>query len=320
MNYLPGFTLPPHLIGFALVSLVISAVLLYPYIDWLKKLRIQQYLREEGPKSHAHKAKTPTAGGACIIVATLVTVALWMLWIKSFDWRVAVVCIWALVCGIIGLVDDMAKVQQKANKGISARLRLGTETILGLVLGAMIYKIGSTVYLPAHFVTAPATVFVQPHHVGMAFYLCFGAFLTAATTNAVNLHDGMDGLAAGTSAMVFATMSLIFLGYGQLPYAVVSAIMAGGSLGFLLWNRNPADIFMGDTGSLFIGGMMAALVTAGGIVLWFVPLSLIYILEALSVMAQVVYFKLTKPYTPEKPMSKPALIWLKSDTQAARRR
>jgi phospho-N-acetylmuramoyl-pentapeptide-transferase len=117
----------------------------------------------------------------------------------------------------------------------------------------------------------------------------------------------MDGLAAGTSSQVFATMALIFLATGQINFAVMSAIMAGAVLGFLLWNRNPAAVFMGDTGSLFIGGIMAALVIAGGIVIWFIPLSLIYNAEALSVMAQVAYYKLTKPFTPEKPMSVPAL-------------
>lgn len=133
----------------------------------------------------------------------------------------------------------------------------------------------------------------------------------AATTNAVNLHDGMDGLAAGTSAQVFATMAAMFFALNNLAYATISATAALALLGFLRYNKNPARIFMGDTGSLFIGGLMAALVVAGGLTLYFVPLSLIYIAEAVSVMAQVTYFKLTKPYKPEKPMSTPALIILK---------
>lgn len=293
----------------ALVSLAISAVLLFPYIGWLKKFQIQQYLREDGPKSHAHKAKTPTSGGVCIIVASLVTMVIWMIGIhKGIDNYVVLVFVWGLVCGIVGLVDDMAKVMQKANRGVSGKVRLAIETIVGLVLGFFLYQTGTTLYFPAHVISPPATVFVQGHHAGIFFYLIFGAFLTAATSNAVNLHDGMDGLAAGTSAQVFAAMALIFLATGQLNFAVMSAIMAGSVLGFLLWNRNPASVFMGDTGSLFIGGIMAALVIAGGIVIWFVPLSLIYIAEALSVMAQVSYYKLTKPFTPEKPMSTPQLV------------
>ncbi|MBI2811195.1 MAG: phospho-N-acetylmuramoyl-pentapeptide-transferase [Candidatus Melainabacteria bacterium] len=309
MNYLPGYTEPPHLLALALVSLAISAILLYPYIGWLKKFQIQQYLREDGPKSHAHKAKTPTSGGVCIIIASLVTMLIWMFAIeKALDKYVALVFVWGLVCGLVGLVDDMAKVMQKGNKGVSGKVRLGIETCVGLGLGWLLYQTGTTLFYPSHTVTAPATVFVQGHHVGVFFYLAFGAFLTAAVSNAVNLHDGMDGLAAGTSSQVFATMALIFLATGQINFAVMSAIMAGAVLGFILWNRNPASVFMGDTGSLFIGGIMAALVIAGGIVIWFIPLSLIYNAEALSVMAQVAYYKLTKPFTPEKPMSAPALV------------
>lgn len=290
--------------GLALVSLAISAVLLYPYIGWLKKFQIQQYLREEGPKSHAHKAKTPTSGGVCIILSSLITMLIWMaVDIKSVDLHVALVFLWGLICGIVGLFDDMAKVMQKANRGVPGKIRLGIETVAGLILGGLLYQTGSTLYFPSHEVTAPATVFVKGHHVGLPFYLIFGAFLTAATSNAVNLHDGMDGLSAGTSSLAFATMALIFLATGQINYAVMSAIMAGAVLGFLLWNRNPAAVFMGDTGSLFIGGIMAALCIAGGILIWFIPLTLIYNAEALSVMAQVSYYKLTKPFKPETPMS-----------------
>lgn len=293
----------------ALVSLAISAVLLYPYIGWLKKLKFEQFLREEGPKSHAHKAGTPSSGGLCIIIASFVTMLIWMFGMeKALDKYVALVFVWGLVCGVVGGFDDMAKFKQKGNKGVSGKVRLAIETFVGLGLGFFLYQTGTTLYFPAHTVNAPATVFVQAHHAGLFFYLIFGAFLTAATSNAVNLHDGMDGLAAGTSFQVFATMALIFLATGQINFAVMSAIMAGAVLGFLLWNRNPAAIFMGDTGSLFIGDIMAALVIAGGIVIWFVPLSLIYIAEALSVMAQVSYYKLTKPFTPEKPMSMPQLV------------
>jgi phospho-N-acetylmuramoyl-pentapeptide-transferase len=130
----------------------------------------------------------------------------------------------------------------------------------------------------------------------------------AATTNAVNLHDGMDGLAGGTSFLVFITLAIMLV-FLNLPMMATIAATAGGAiLGFLVYNKNPAKIFMGDTGSLFIGGLMAALVLASGTVLYFIPLALIYVAEAVSVMLQVTYFKLTKPFTPEVPMSKPALI------------
>jgi phospho-N-acetylmuramoyl-pentapeptide-transferase len=319
------------------------------YIKKLNALQINQFLREEGPKSHSHKAKTPTMGGLVFMVTTLVVV-LAMAFVAPKDPCYFLVIIIGFLCGVVGLLDDSAKVINKGNKGISGYVRLAIETCLGVVLAVVLTMFAdnkllvptalysSFAWLSEAFgltgfsgltgltgalasgsaagdITYPVAIMILP---GILF-VALGAFLTAATTNAVNLHDGMDGLAAGTACQVFAAMAVIlFLTGGagsvepvQYGYATISATAAGALLGFLLYNRNPAQIFMGDTGSLFIGGLMACLALAGGIVVWFVPLTMIYIAEALSVMAQVTYFKLTKPYTPEKPMSALALIKLK---------
>lgn len=333
------------------------------YIKKLNALQINQFLREEGPKSHSHKAKTPTMGGLVFMVTTLVVV-LAMAFVPgqlSLSGQLSapgqalppvhhfafglpkdpcyfLVIIIGFLCGVVGLLDDSAKVINKGNKGISGYVRLAIETCLGVVLAVVLtmfadnkllvptalyssfawlssFAGGLTNSSAAADITYPVAIMILP---GILF-VALGAFLTAATTNAVNLHDGMDGLAAGTACQVFAAMAVIlFLTGGagavepvQYGYATISATAAGALLGFLLYNRNPAQIFMGDTGSLFIGGLMACLALAGGIVVWFVPLTMIYIAEALSVMAQVTYFKLTKPYTPEKPMSALALIKLK---------
>lgn len=345
------------------------------YIKKLNALQINQFLREEGPKSHSHKAKTPTMGGLVFMVTTLVVV-LAMAFVPDQlslsgqlpapglapppvhhfafglpkDPCYFLVIIIGFLCGVVGLLDDSAKVINKGNKGISGYVRLAIETCLGVVLAVVLTMFADNKLLvptalyssfawlseasgltgfsgltgltgalasgsAAGDITYPVAIMILP---GILF-VALGAFLTAATTNAVNLHDGMDGLAAGTACQVFAAMAVIlFLTGGagsvepvQYGYATISATAAGALLGFLLYNRNPAQIFMGDTGSLFIGGLMACLALAGGIVVWFVPLTMIYIAEALSVMAQVTYFKLTKPYTPEKPMSALALIKLK---------
>lgn len=304
----------------ALAALVLTAVILPFYIARLKQLQINQFLREEGPKSHAHKAKTPTMGGLTFIFATALTCFVSSHFLR-FDPAAMMVILVGVLCGVVGVLDDSAKVVNKANKGIPGQLRLAVETLLGVglaffllylgkgalvlpqTLAAMLPGAGAAAATPFAFVTLPAVIFVL---------LC--AFLAAATTNAVNLHDGMDGLAAGTSCQVFATLAVLLYETGQPAYATISATAAGALLGFLLYNKNPARIFMGDTGSLFIGGLMACLVMAGGVTLWFIPLSLIYILEALSVMAQVIYFKLTKEYKPgpgEKVVSGLALIKLK---------
>lgn len=284
------------------------------YIRWLKGLQINQFLREEGPKSHAHKAKTPTMGGLVFMITTLV-VCLAMAAIPGLaGMPYFLVISVGFLCGVVGLLDDSAKVRNKANKGISGYIRLGIETCLGLGLAlALVYLAQDKLLLPAplYAVAAgqtgadlPLLVVTLP----LILYLGLSAFLCAATTNAVNLHDGMDGLAAGTACQVFATMAVLLWGTGQAGYATISATAAGALLGFLIFNRNPAQIFMGDTGSLFIGGLMACLASAGGILVWFVPLSLIYVAEALSVMAQVLYFKLTKPYKPEPPVALPVQI------------
>ncbi len=317
-TFVPGFC-----------ALLLTLIAMPPYIQFLKKLHIDQQLREEGPKSHAHKAKTPTMGGLCFGLATLVGIIVMSLWPAQRSALPSALVVFAvgLLCGMVGCLDDSAKVRQKANKGISAKLRLISETILGMLLGFVLSCLGQTyIVLPHSMALALGLI---PHEAVVAalannsvsnfWFLTLslpaamfvGAFLIAATTNAVNLHDGMDGLAAGTSAQVFATLAAMFWSLNNLAYATISATVALALLGFLWFNKNPAKIFMGDTGSLFIGGLMAALVVAGGLTLYFVPLSLIYIAEAVSVMAQVTYFKLTKPYKPEKPMSLPALVFLK---------
>ncbi len=322
-----------------MTALVLTAICMPFYIKKLNALQINQFLREEGPKSHSHKAKTPTMGGLVFMVTTLVVVLV-MAFVpgqpnQHFAFGLPkdpcyfLVIIIGFLCGVVGLLDDSAKVINKGNKGISGYVRLAIETCLGVVLAVVLTLCSDNKLLLPNalysiFTAAGAAVPDGAYPVAIVIlpallFIALGAFLTAATTNAVNLHDGMDGLAAGTACQVFAAMAVIlFLTGGagsvepvQYGYATISATAAGALLGFLLYNKNPAQIFMGDTGSLFIGGLMACLALAGGIVVWFIPLTMIYIAEALSVMAQVTYFKLTKPYTPEKPMSSLALIKLK---------
>ncbi|MBN8658965.1 MAG: phospho-N-acetylmuramoyl-pentapeptide-transferase [Candidatus Obscuribacter phosphatis] len=301
----------------AFCSMALTAAILPFYIKRLKDLQINQFLREEGPKSHAHKAKTPTMGGLTFIFATT-AVCLAVSFFKPLSLTAIAVVITGALCGVVGVLDDSAKVINKANKGIPGQLRLLIETILGALLAFIIAWQGHGALVLPEFLLQSFPALAS--HTGTPFgfvalplllLVPLGAFLAAATTNAVNLHDGMDGLAAGTSCQVFALLSVLLYETGQSELATIAATAAGALLGFLFFNKNPAKIFMGDTGSLFIGGLMSCLVLAGGLLIWFVPLAAIYIAETLSVMIQVVYFKLTKPYTPEKAMSKLALIKLK---------
>lgn len=301
-----------------LLSLIFSAILYPGYIQWLKKKQVEQFLREDGPQSHAHKAKTPTMGGVVFsIVATLVAAGSWFLSQETaLILPIAGILLVAVLCGIIGFIDDYAKFAHKNNKGISGYIRFGSEVILGAVLGvALLMGSRELIVVPfadqiAGILTGHAgaltnaitgeqlSIWVPPWTV----YVPLASFLVVATANSLNLHDGMDGLAGGTSSQVFATMAIMLFATGQTAYALIAASAAGALCGFLLFNKNPAKIFMGDTGSLFIGGLMGALVVAGGLVVWFVPLSLVYIAESLSVIIQVITFKLTKKLEGEENM------------------
>jgi phospho-N-acetylmuramoyl-pentapeptide-transferase len=306
-----------------IAAFVVSAAIYPLYIRWLQSRRIGQYIREEGPQSHAVKAKTPTMGGLCFIFVSTAVSVVYLFVLREYNigafisgphtLRAALIVIGiAALCGLVGFADDYGKVTSKSNRGLSAKLRLIIEFILGAVLALLLAQPfvaglpGPEAFLPFLKVSLPAPLLYL-----FLLAVPMSAFMVAATTNSINVHDGMDGLSAGTSIMVFAVLMVMLLVSGQTVLACVPASMVGALIGFLIYNRYPARIFMGDTGSLYIGGLMAALVVAGGLIYWFVPLALIYIAETLSVLLQVSYFKLTKDYIPEKPMSKPALIWLK---------
>lgn len=294
----------------------------YPsYIAWLKNKQVEQFLREDGPASHAHKAKTPTMGGIVFSIVAVVVSLIFTLATGTFHPINALVMVVAAGCCFIGFADDYAKVTSKSNTGIKGQMRLAVETLLGLGMGTAL------VLTHKHFLLVPgapevakvlggtivglpsATLNVwQP--LDILFVLLTG-FLVAATSNAINLTDGMDGLATGTTCQVFATIAVMLLFTGQVDLAIIAATTAGALCGFLVFNQNPAKLFMGDTGSLFIGGLMAALVSAGGLVLWFVPLSLIFVAEALSVMAQFSYFRVTKKIEGEEKMPKLKAFFVK---------
>lgn len=301
----------------AAIAFALSAAVFPFYIRWLKREQIGQYIREEGPQSHAIKAKTPTMGGLCFIVVSTLVSALWLVVLHttiSQDTRehlshplrgALFVILIAAFCGLVGFVDDYGKITSRSNKGLSASSRLVTEFILGGILGMLLWW-QKAMIMPAGFL--PFNFGSSEVYVNAIYIVAFIPFLVAATTNALNLHDGMDGLAGGTSIQVFAVLSIMLAANGHIALSCIAASMVGALGGFLLFNRYKAQVFMGDTGSLYIGGLFAALVTAGGLTLWFVPLALIYVLEAASVMAQVVYFKLTKPFTPDPPMPMPRLV------------
>ncbi len=288
----------------------LTTLLAFPvYISWLNKKQITQFIREEGPSAHVAKQRTPTMGGLCFIITILlVYIVANFIMPAIFSMEAILALMVGIACGLVGLTDDMQKVANKANKGISASARLKLEFILGLTLATVIWFFGNK----------PITLCLLPHYslplneISTAIYLLIIVpFLVTAATNAVNLHDGLDGLAGGTAFQVFVTLAIMLFVIGNYSFGSMAGIAAGALAAFLIFNKYPASIFMGDTGSLFIGGLMAAIIASSGLLLWFIPLALIYIIETLSVIAQVTYFKLTKEYKPEKPMSNFKLILTK---------
>lgn len=227
--------------------------------------------------------------------------------------RSAIVLGAAVLCGLLGLADDYGKIASRSNAGISGKTRLAFEFGLGLALGAGLYFLKLTPDLILWMDASGARV-ISWHMPGiyeLAYDFLLLPFLYAATSNALNLHDGMDGLCAGTSSILFATLALMLAACAFTGLSWLSAASLGALLGFLIYNKYKAKIFMGDTGSLFIGACFAGLVASSGLLLWFIPLALIYIVETLSVILQVAYFKLSKPYEPEKKMAAPALVLYK---------
>ena len=290
-------------------SLAVGLAVFPFYIKWLKSKQVEQYLREEGPKSHAAKAKTPTMGGLGFIVAIYLGIIPALVMAGQAPWASLLILGAAGACALLGFADDFGKVTSKSNKGISGKFRLAVEFTLGLILALGLW----------YLTTGAGTVILWPAGDGSMYsfalpllaFMGASMFIMAATTNAINLHDGMDGLAGGTCFLAFATMAVILFVTGQHANAAIAAAAAGGLASFLVFNKNPAKVFMGDTGSLFLGGLMGALVMSGGLIVWFVPLSLIFIAETVSVMMQVSYFKLTKEYKPEKPMAPLLVAWHK---------
>lgn len=256
------------------------------YINFLKQRYLGQYIREDGPQSHQSKAGTPTAGGVLILIGLLFGLfCLSVLNRPDFPtMRALLVIAITMVFGGLGFIDDYLKISKKKNKGVSGYTKLFVQVACGAALGVYMMKANPT---------GTVSLFgLMDLEFGMLYPL-FSAFVITACSNAVNLTDGLDGLASGTSFMTFMAFSLLLFVSGQGDLALVSQMLAGASLGFLVFNRHPARVFMGDTGSLALGGALGALAILGRMEFWLTFLAAIYIAEALSVILQVLSFKTT---------------------------
>ena len=270
-------------VGFAL-TLVLGRFV----IAELRKLHAGQEIRKEGPSWHAKKAGTPTMGGVMFIIGGGVTVFA-LGWEQMLEGQFAhlYVYLFALIFGLIGFVDDYRKVRQHQNEGLTARQKFILQLAAAVVfLSLMRYEglLTNALYIP--FANTTLTI-------NWIVYLIFAAFVIVGCVNAVNLTDGIDGLACSVTfvVMVFFTAASVLWRLSSL--ALFPAALAGGLASFFVFNRHPAKTFMGDTGSLFLGGAVAALAFALDMPLILIPVGICYIVETLSDIIQVGYFKLT---------------------------
>lgn len=276
-----------HILLAFVATFIITVVLGKIAIPMLRSLHAQQSIREEGPESHQAKAGTPTMGGAFMMVALIIGVALFA------PWNVGTGMLLFLTLGhcLLGFFDDFVKAVKKRNLGLTAKQKLLGQFILAAVF----------CYCITEIMVVPTTLWIPvvdtQLQLGWGYYVLAFLIIVGAT-NAVNLTDGLDGLVGGTSAVAAIAFSVIGLmaasmtnSIGAESVAYFGAIIAAVCLGFLVYNVNPAKVFMGDTGSLALGGAFAAMAILTKTELLLVVIGGIFVMEALSVIIQVISFK-----------------------------
>ncbi|MBB3070219.1 phospho-N-acetylmuramoyl-pentapeptide-transferase [Paenibacillus baekrokdamisoli] len=257
------------------------AVLIGPlFIPLLRRLKFGQQIRTDGPQSHLKKTGTPTMGGIIIMLAALLaflkfsdkTPEFWVLLIASLGF------------GLVGFLDDYIKIVFKRSLGLTARQKLFGQLVFSVIICILLYQ--------NHHSTAIGIPGTSVSFDMGWFYYPFVVIILFATTNAVNFTDGVDGLLAGSGAIAFGAFAILAMHASEHESAIFSAAMIGGMLGFLVFNAHPAKVFMGDTGSLGIGGGMAAVAILTKTELLLILIGGIFVLEMFSVILQVGSFKL----------------------------
>lgn len=271
------------LIYSVLVAFVISILLGPILIPLLHKLKFGQSIREDGPKSHQKKAGTPTMGGIIFIIAVILSM---IIVIKNPNGEMVIALYAFIAFGVIGAIDDSLKIIHKKNEGLKSYQKMILLFIVSAIFAyfsAQNKNIGTAIIVP--FVN-------QTWELGK-WYIPFIILFFLCTTNGVNLTDGLDGLATSITLLVMTFFALISLANENYQMALFSAIVAGALLGFLRYNAFPAQVFMGDTGSLALGGVVAVVAMILKLPLIVLLVGGIYVIEVLSVVIQVTSFKLT---------------------------
>lgn len=275
-----------------LISFVITIALALVIIPILRRLKVGQIEREDGPRSHLNKRGTPTMGGIIIaITIVIVTAGMYFYYSRTQQPETAkkLLPLAAVTVGfgLIGLIDDFKKLVLKNTKGLKPAYKM---------IGLLIISVGFTIYLTnvLHLGTETYLPFAKTYiTLPMWLYIPFAIFVMLSTTNAINLTDGIDGLSSSIVTIIITTLAVIGIVFDIKEIAIFASIIAGSCLGFLLFNLHPAKVFMGDTGSLLLGGAIAGIVLYLKMPILLLIIALIPIIETLSVMIQVTYFKKT---------------------------
>lgn len=271
-----------ELIKAALIAMLVCLVGVPILIPFLRKLKFGQNVRDDGPKAHLRKNGTPTMGGIIFFPSLILGVFL----TAGINKQTVLLVLVALAFGSIGLIDDVIKVVQHHSMGLKAR-----EKFLAQIIVATVFVIAA-VHLGGRGTDLyfPGTSLVW--HLGWLYYP-FGVFMLVGFNNAVNLTDGLDGLAAGVTLFAALAYALIAKAWGLTEISMAAAALMGTCLGFLFFNIHPAKVFMGDTGSLTLGGAIFSLAILTKTELLFLIIGGLYVIETLSVIIQVVYFRFT---------------------------
>ncbi len=268
------------------VAFLLTVLMLPRLIKYLHVLKFGQAIREEGPQSHMHKKGTPTMGGISFIIAIVISLIVAM-FLDSSNIQYYILFIYTTISfSIIGYIDDMLIVVKKKNDGLAPRKKL----MLQIIFSVIFYILVTFIYKEVNYIHIP----VFDYNLNISyFYIIFLVFWQTGFSNAVNLTDGLDGLATSVTIITTSTFALLAYKENNFPVLVFCLTIVGALVGFLLFNRNPAKIFMGDTGSLALGGILAAISVILHKEVAFLFIGLVYILETLSVIIQVAYFKKT---------------------------
>ena len=270
----------------AMISAFIIAVIVSPFfIPYLRKLKFGQSIRDEGPKSHIKKSGTPTMGGMIILLSLIVaTIGISFIY-NELSSRVILLLFITICFGVIGFLDDYIKVVKKRNLGLTSKQKLICQVIVSII-----------VFIAMKLIGISTTITIPLTHIkfDLGFlYALLIVFMLVGTSNATNLTDGVDGLLSGTAAIAFGAFAVLAFNQGQLDIAIFSISVVGAVLGFLVFNAHPAKVFMGDTGSLALGGALAGIAILTKLEILLIIIGGVFVMETLSVMIQVFSFKTT---------------------------